>query len=207
VSAIAPVAVHHRVEEEDRARADLYGLLAALYAAAPRSALLAELGEVARIAPEDTPFARALNRLSDASGAMDAEAARQEYFDLFVGVGKSEVNLHASHWLAGFMMERPLVELRAELQRLGLGRAGASTLTEDHLALLCETMRLLINGDASRRPADVVTQRRFFEAYIGSWVFRCCDAISGNSIANYYRCVAELTSIFMAIERDSLAME
>ena len=40
------------------------------------------------------PLAAAWNRLLDASRAMDADAARQEYDDLFVGVGKCEVNLH-----------------------------------------------------------------------------------------------------------------
>ena len=49
-------------------------------------------------------------KLLDASAAMDPEAAAQEYTDLFVGVGKCEVNLHGSHWIAGFMIEKPLVE-------------------------------------------------------------------------------------------------
>ncbi|HVO87552.1 MAG TPA: molecular chaperone TorD family protein [Casimicrobiaceae bacterium] len=207
MSSIAPVSIHHRIEPEDRARSDLYALLARLYAAAPDERLLLQIAKAPRIAPEDTPFARAYNRLSDASSAMDADAARQEYFDLFVGVGKCEVNLHASHWLAGFMMERPLVELRADLKRLGVARRADSQLVEDHLALLFETMRLLVAGDTDFRPAELDVQRTFFEAHIGSWVFACCDAILGNSIANYYRCVAELTSVYMAVERDSLVME
>ena len=66
----------------------------------------------------------AWNRLILASRAMDAEAAEQEYTDLFVGVGKSPVNLHASHWLTGFMMERPLAQLRADLARAGTGPRG-----------------------------------------------------------------------------------
>ena len=46
----------------------------------------------------------------------------QEYTDLFIGVGKSEVNLHGSHWLSGFMMDKPLAELRGDLTELGLER-------------------------------------------------------------------------------------
>jgi TorA maturation chaperone TorD len=202
-----PITVHHRIEPEDQARADVYGLLAHLYTAAPDARLLAQLAEAPRLPREDLPFAVARNRLSDASAAMDPDAARQEYFDLFIGVGKCEVNLHGSHWLTGFMMEKPLADLRVELKRLGLARRAESALVEDHLAPLCETMRLLIAGDGTFRPAELSTQRAFFTAHIEPWVFPCCDAILGNSIANYYKRVAEWTRIFLAIERDSLAME
>ena len=69
-------------------------------------------------APDDAAdLPAAWDALRAASAAMDADAAVEEYDDLFVGVGKSEVNLHASHWLTGFMMEKPLVEVRATLAR------------------------------------------------------------------------------------------
>ena len=77
---------------------------------------------------------------------MDPDAAVVEYNSLFVGVGKSEVNLHASHWLTGFMMEKPLADVRAALARLGLGRRPGVSLVEDHLAALLETMRILVAG-------------------------------------------------------------
>ena len=153
------------------------------------------------------PLAAAWNRLLDASRAMDPEAARQEYDDLFVGVGKSEVNLHGSHWRAGFMMEKPLAELRTDLKELGLARKGKASMVEDHLAALCETMRLLIAGDAERRSAPIEVQRNFFQKHLFPWVFDCCAAIEQSSIANYYRRVAEFSSLFMAVERDSLAMD
>jgi TorA maturation chaperone TorD len=53
----------------------------------------------------------------------------------------------------------------------------------------------------------VATQRAFFEDHIEPWVFACCDAILQSSVANYYRWVAELTSSFLAVERDSLAID
>jgi TorA maturation chaperone TorD len=124
-----------------------------------------------------------------------------------VGVGKSEVNLHASHWLTGFMMEKPLAELRATLSRLGLGRRPDATLVEDHLAALFETMRILIAGDEDRSPADLVAQRDFFAAQIEPWIFRCCAAIRETPVANYYRRVAQFTHSFMALERDSFAID
>jgi TorA maturation chaperone TorD len=137
---------------------------------------------------------------------MEADAATQEYVDLFVGVGRSEVNLHASHWLTGFMMERPLVEVRASLARLGLARKGDTSMVEDHLAALFETMRLLAAGLDERPPAPLEVQKQFFEDHISPWVDKCCNAIKVNALANFYRGVAELTKTFMALERDSFAM-
>ena len=42
----------------------------------------------------------------------DVEIA-QEYDRLFGGVGKPEVYLYASHYLSGFLNEKPLARLRA----------------------------------------------------------------------------------------------
>jgi TorA maturation chaperone TorD len=68
-------------------------------------------------------------------------------------------------------------------------------------------MRLLIAGDAERRSAPIDVQRNFFEKHLSPWVFDCCGAIEQCSLANYYRRVAEFTELFVAIERDSLAMD
>ena len=138
---------------------------------------------------------------------MDADAATDEYNNLFVGVGKSEVNLHASHWLTGFMMEKPLAEVRATLARLGLARRAGVSLVEDHLAALLETMRILIAGQDDRRPASIAEQQEFFERHIGGWTFACCSAIRDSSVANYYRRVAQFTISFLALERDSFAID
>ena len=78
---------------------------------------------------------------------------------------------------------------------------------EDHLSALCETMRMLIVGDIERAPASVDAQRSFSLKHLFSWVFECCAAIENSSIANYYVRVAEFTRLFLALERDSLAIE
>lgn len=191
---------------EDRGRCDFYALLARLYADTPDARFLNALGSAETI-DGGTPFASAWNRLVAASGAMDAEAAAQEYTDLFIGVGKCDVNLHESHWLTGFMMEKPLAELRADLASLRLARRDDVVMLEDHLSALCETMRLLIGGQDERKPVPVATQHAFFERHIASWIFSCCAAIRESSIANYYVRVAEFTEQYMALDRDALAMD
>jgi len=209
-------AVNRAPSPEDQARADFYALLARLFADAPDAALLAAiahaapLGVEADIEPaEDAAptLAAAWDALRGASAAMDPDAVIEEYNDLFVGVGKSEVNLHASHWLTGFMMEKPLVELRAALDGLGLARQAGVTMLEDHLAALCETMRILIAGQGARAPAPISAQRDFFERQIAPWAFSCCAAINDSSVANYYRAVAQFSDRYLALERDSFAID
>jgi TorA maturation chaperone TorD len=209
-------ALPHPLHPEDQARADFYALLAALYAGGPDGALLQAIAQapalgapafIDRDASKAMELASAWERLRAASAAMAAEAAEHEYVDLFVGVGKCEVNLHGSHWLTGFMMDKPLAELRATLVGLGLARKPEATMVEDHVCALFETMRLLIAGGAGQTPADPATQRRFFEMHIAPWIERCAAAIRTQPIAHYYRRVAEFTECFIALERESLVMD
>lgn len=202
------VRIVHPIADEDRVRANFYGVLAALYADAPGSTLLHALGDADPLPDaESGTLPQAWNRLIDACRVMDPDAAQQEYWDLFVGTGKCEVNLHGSHWQAGYMMEKPLVELRDDLARLGIGRKADSAMLEDHISALCEAMRLLIEGQGGRRPASPIEQQAFFARHLDSWVADLCTALKQSPLANFYRPVGEFTELFMAVERDSLAID
>ena len=208
---IPAVAQHRQVAPEDEARANFYALLARLYADAPDAALLraiAAADELPAVAPDAAAndLAQSWRMLIAASSAMDAEAAAAEYQDLFIGVGKSEVSLFASAYVsrAG---SSALADVRAALAQLGLSRQEGSSLYEDHLSAVCETMRVLIAGAPGVEPCSFAQQREFFVSYVSPWVAACCDAIKISPIANYYRRVAEFTQYFMAIERDSFAIE
>jgi len=210
-SAIPAAAVRAPIAGEDQARANFYALLGRLYAAAPDAALLRAIAQADELRVETRSgvaqdLAEAWRTLKTASGAMDPEAAAQEYVDLFVGVGESEVSLHGAEYLrsAGGSV---LAELRSELSRLGLSRQAGTSMFEDHLASVLETMRVLIAGTQGVEPRPVGEQSAFFARFVADWVPRCCAAIISAPIANYYRRVAEFTGFFVAIERDSFAIE
>lgn len=207
----ASTAMRGPLHKEDQARADFYALLARLFAAAPDTNLLKSIAEADDLAVETGErtargLAESWRTLKAASAAMDAEAAAQEYVDLFVGVGKSEVSLHAAAYMrsAGGSV---LAEIRSELARLELGRQAGIDVYEDHLSAVFETMRVLIAGAPGLAPRTVAEQQRYFAAYVARWVPGCCAAIIACPIANYYRRVAEFTEYFVAIERDSFAMD
>ena len=199
------------IAPEDQSRADFYALLSRLYDSAPDAPLLAAIATADGLPDvSDAGAARAIagawRELIVVSAAVDPEAVAMEYQDLFIGVGKSEVSLNAAAYSKPGSAN-PLVAVRSALAEFGLARQTGINTYEDHLAAVCETMRTLITGRRDAEPYAFAEQRRFFETHVKPWVFDCCNAIKNSAIANYYRRVAEFTQLFMAIERDSFAIE
>ncbi len=82
--------------------------------------------------------------LSLAAEHSSTESLRDEYHALFIGLGRGELVPYGSWYQTGFLMEKPLGLLRADLARLGFERAEEVHEPEDHVAALCEVMALLI---------------------------------------------------------------
>ena len=186
--------------DEEIARAEVYGLLAQLYQAPPAPELLANL----RVAATEAPVAGAFleepfRQLVGAARACSDAAVADEFEALFGGVGKPEVWAYGSHYLSGFLNDKPLVRLRSDLAALGLGRDESRAETEDHIAYLCEVMRYLIAGD-DVAVANLTQQQRFFAAHLQPWVERLCETIAAQPRAEFYRAVALFTQAFMNVE-------
>lgn len=186
--------------DEETARAELYGLLSQLYYAAPSAELLSAL----RVAVTEAPAAGGFlqepwQQLVGASRQEGDAAIAQEFDRLFGGVGKPEVYLYGSHYLSGFLNEKPLARLRADLDRLGLARDEAMPETEDHIAYLCEVMRYLIAGD-DMAVCNLTTQRDFFATHLQPWAGQLCDALSAHPGARFYAAVAHFTRAFISVE-------
>lgn len=186
--------------DEETARADIYGLLAALYYAPPSPALMAQL----RVAVTEAPVAGGFLEepwrqfVGAARACSDAQAAA-EFDTLFGGVGKPEVYLFGSHYLSGFLNEKPLAVLRTDLAALGLTRDDTQPETEDHIAYLCEVMRYLIAGD-DVAVANLARQQAFFSQHLQPWVGTLCDALAAHPQARLYAALAAFTRAFMAVE-------
>ena len=192
--------------DEETARAEVYGLLAALYYAPPTTALMDNL----RVAVTEAPAAGAVleaswRELVGAARQLSDEAIAREYDALFGGVGKPEVYLFGSHYLSGFLNEKPLAALRTDLAALGLARDEAMPETEDHVAYLCEVMRYLIAGD-DVEVANLTRQREFFARHLQPWATALCDAVSHHPKADFYRGVAGFTQAFISVEAQGFDM-
>ena len=188
---------------EETARADLYGLLAMLFYAPPSQALL----DTIAAAPVDGEgvLQDAWSALAAACRQTDAERARDEYETLFIGVGKPELMLYGSYYLSGFMMEKPLAALRADLAKLGLQREQSVPESEDHIAALCEVMRYLIASDDALL-VNIATQKQFFADHLQAWVNDMCKAIMSYPRARFYSSVAQLAKSFFDVEMQAFDM-
>lgn len=194
-----PIPVSSALDEET-ARAEVYGLLAALYYAPPGAELLSQL----RVAVTEAPaaggfleepwrqFVGTVRELSD-------EQVANEYDALFGGVGKPEVYLFGSYYLSGFLNEKPLSALRGDLAALGLARDETMPETEDHFACVCEVMRYLIAGD-DVEVANLTQQQKFFSAHVQPWVPAMCEAITAHPKARFYAALAGFTAAFISVE-------
>ena len=192
--------------DEETARSELYGLLALMYYAQPATELIANLRVAATEAPAAGAFLEESWRaLVGVARELSDEAIQSEYNTLFGGMGKPEVYLYGSHFLSGFLNEKPLAKLRTDLAGLGLARDDAMSETEDHVAYLCEVMRYLIAGD-DVAVANLTRQNDFFASHIQPWIMMMCDDLQKHPKARFYAAVAELTRAFMGVEAQGFDM-
>ncbi len=192
--------------DEETARSEIYGLLAGVLYTSPAIELIAQI----RVAATDTPAAGAFleepwRNFVGVTRSMTDQAIKDEYEALFGGVGKPEIYLYGSHYLSGFLNEKPLARLRTDLNSLGLERSEVMSDTEDHFAYLCEVMRYLIAGD-DVAVANLTRQREFFSTHIQPWANLMCDDIQNNTKANFYASLAEFIRAFMGIEAQGFDM-
>jgi len=186
------------IEPEEKARADLYGLLARLFYAPPDAALLRGIAET-KIDGEG--LGPAWRELSRAAASADPEKVREEYDERFVGTGKAPVTPYASAYTVRFTNEMPLAALRGELAAMGLGRREGVHEPEDHIAALCDVMRHLI---AAQR--DLAEQERFFHRWIWPAVEPLCNAIDNDGGTVFYRHVSRFARKFFSLEQSAFEM-
>ena len=188
------------LDEYAVARAQEYALLATLLTRAPDAAFLRRLG---RLTTDGTPLGAAHAALAAAAVAADAESVEREYFDLFIGIGRGELLPYASFYLTGFLHERPLARLRADLEALGVERTEDHAEPEDNAALVCEIMAGLIAGEFA---ASIEHQHRFFERHLSPWVGRFFTDLEGAQAAKFYRPVGAIGRLFIDVEARAFAL-
>ncbi len=187
---------------EEVGRQAVYGFLARVLA---RPVEPSECTFAALLASDHTPLNQAFAEFCTALEAATKEQIERCYHDLFIGVGRGELLPYTSYYLTGFLHEKPLAELRVDLERLGFARAEGVCEPEDHIASLCEVMALLIDGTASGE-FDVYEQDKFFNAHMRPWAGQFFADLEAAKSADLYRWVGKIGTIFMGIEEESFGM-
>jgi TorA maturation chaperone TorD len=181
-------------DQVDTERARLFALLGRLMSGAPDPALLARMR---LLRPGPGELGEAYAALGAAASATTAEATEREYFDLFIGVGRGELLPYASYYLTGFLHERPLADLRGDLDGLGVARAEGVAEPEDHIAFLCETYAGLIAGAFG---GGAEQAGPFFARHIRPWAARMFADLETAQAATFYRAVGRLGRTAVEIE-------
>jgi len=192
------------VTEEDQIRANVYGLLGALLTRPPDKEIIALLREIdVDEKQQASAMAASWKTLNLAAKRRRLNELNDEYHNLFIGVGRGEVVPYGSWYLTGFMMDRPLAQLRQDLIDLGLERAEHVKEPEDHAGALCESMSLLLSIDDGITPH---VQKRFFDNHIASWMTKFFEDLQTASSADFYKAVGALGEQFIELEKQYLDM-
>lgn len=195
---------------EDLARADLYGLIARFFYQPPDQELLDQIAasaadETSRSSEGNAPLAQVWLSVVEVAKNNSAKAWHDEFDLNFISVGRPNVILNGSFYMAGHLNEKPLIEIRRALDAFGLESAQEITETEDHISSLCEVMRYLIAGD-DVEVSNLTNQQIFFNAHIRPWYEQLCEAIEEIPEMHLYHPVAALTREFLDIEGHSFDM-
>ncbi|MBU0656419.1 MAG: molecular chaperone TorD family protein [Gammaproteobacteria bacterium] len=189
-------------EPEQQYRANAYRLLAALLRNVPDTATLDYTRQLAGLTDGGDTLATSMIGLGLAARHADPLAIDDEFHALFIGLGKGEVVPYASWYLTGFLMEKPLGQLRQELAQLGFERDPDVHEPEDHAAALCEVMALLIEEQAA-----LTRQTGFFQRHMANWLEAFFRDLQAAPSAAFYQAVAQLGMAFIRFEQQYFDMQ
>jgi len=184
-------------QDEDRIRGNVYALLGNLLSAAPDVGLLETLAAAAPDRDDDSLMAASWQMLALAASRADLHELRHEFDTLFIGLGRGEVVPYGSWYLTGFLMERPLAQLRGDLRELGMERQPGVSEPEDHAAALCDVMALLITADEA---VPLERQQEFFSRHLEPWLGQFFRDLQKAPSARFYRAVGQLGEQFIGVE-------
>lgn len=190
-------------DEMQQVRAGTWHFLAELMARAPDQALLDRLRGLDAVDTSQGRIAMGWEMMRRAAESAELEDLADEYFNLFVGLGRGELVPFGSWYLTGFLMEKPLAVLREELKALGIERADGVVESEDHAAALAETMALLIE---SSEEVPFATQQDFFKAHLDPWMGTFFKDVQNAKHADFYRAVGFFGESVVEFEQELLSM-
>ncbi len=190
------------IDEEQQIRAAAWGLVAALLRRTPDQALLQQASGLAVEGgtAEGDALGEAMHALGVAASEVDPKLLDEEYNNLFIGLGRGELNPYASWYLTGFLMEKPLADLREDMAKLGFERNEEYSEPEDHIASTLEIYSAMIRYDSWGGDQ----QKDFFERHMQPWIARFFSDLEKAKTAEFFRSVARFATELYKLERQYL---
>ncbi|MHA2690023.1 TorD/DmsD family molecular chaperone [Vibrio harveyi] len=180
-------------EQEQTLRTEIYLVLSALFRSAPSEEMIEFLTSL-EVEPSESAMQKAWIALQQEAKDSNREALEDEYQDLFIGIGRGEVMPFGSWHMTGAMMEKPLAEIRHDLELLGFERDENVKEPEDHIAALCEVMSMLTGEEED-------LQQAVFNKHIAPWFSSFTQQLENAESANFYKPAAQLCEAFLTLEQ------
>lgn len=191
------------ISEVDKIRSDMYLFLSGVLQREPSDNLV---GEYNNLDGDKTRIGKAFNILSDLSKKVSPSDIRNEYQNLFIGVGRGELLPFGSFYVTGFLHDKPLASIRRDLNAMGIKRGDDFKEPEDHIACLCEIMSGMIIGEYGKY-FPVPEQKSFFTKHIQPWAEHFFTDLEGAKSAIFYSPVGTIGKLFMKIEEEAFLMD
>lgn len=191
------------ISEVDKIRSDMYLFLSGVLQREPSDNLV---GEYNNLDGDKTRIGKAFNILSDLSKKVSPSDIRNEYQNLFIGVGRGELLPFGSFYVTGFLHDKPLASIRRDLNAMGIKRGDDFKEPEDHIACLCEIMSGMIIGEYGKY-FSVPEQKSFFTKHIQPWAEHFFTDLEGAKSAIFYSPVGTIGKLFMKIEEEAFLMD
>ena len=190
------------IDEEQQVRGAAWGLVAALLREPPKNDLLKQAAGLAlgEGPLEGDALSEAMHALGEAAATADLAQLAEEYNDLFIGLGRGELNPYGSWYMTGFLMEKPLADLREDMARLGFERNPEYSEPEDHIASTLEIYSAMILYDSWGGDQ----QKDFFERHMQPWIARFFSDLEKAKTAAFFRAVARFATELYKLERQYL---
>lgn len=170
----------------------IYQLLARLFKAPADQDLLDMVSNI-KLHNEDHDYASSWQNFKQITDQQDVELLDNEFHQLFIGLGRGEVVPYFSWYKTGFLMEKPLAQLRSDLQKLGFKRQQDNYEPEDHFSAISEIMALLISDNLKE-------QAPFFTGYIDPWFTQFFNDVQKTNTGVFYPAIAKLGEMFIELE-------
>jgi TorA maturation chaperone TorD len=191
------------IDQEQHYRASAYALIAALLRTTPDQEMLDRLGGLSQQeSPEGDDLLLAMSTLALSAKLHTPSSIDEEFHNLFIGLGKGEVVPYGSWYVTGFLMEKPLSDLRDDLARLGFERNESVVEPEDHAAALCEVLSLMI-----AEGTEFSVQNNFFQTHMTNWMSNFFADLSDAKSAIFYKAVGRFGAAFIALENEYFSMQ
>jgi TorA maturation chaperone TorD len=188
------------LDDVDQARMREYLLVGSLMRQAPTAQLLSDIG---RMQGDASMLGLLHMALAEAADETDANAESQEFFRLFVGVGRGELLPYGSYYQTGFLHERPLARVREDMTRLGIERTEGLFEPEDHIGILFEIMAGLVGGQFDGGEDE---QKAFFARHLQPWASRAMADLEACARTPFYKAAARVGAAFIDIETEGFAL-